>query len=482
MIAQLIQTGVQHHQAGRLQQAESLYQQALQLAPNNPDALHLSGLVAYQSGRLEDAVTLIGKAVSLMPSSSIMYFNLASALKAQGRPDAAIENYRRAIALNPAYAEAHNNLGNLLKQQGRFAEAAASLRQALALRPDYAEGHNNLGIALREQGLPDEAIASYRRAVALKPDYAEAYNNLGNALKDQGRLDEAIECYRRALALRPDYADTYGNLGGVLKTRGKLDEALECFRQQLRLAPDNLVAQHLVASLTGTATERAPAQYVAQLFDDYAEKFDSHLQQSLGYDIPQKMAALVTERFTPQPGQWRVLDLGCGTGLAGQVLAPFARHLAGVDLSAKMLEKARERKLYQRLERADLLTMLQGEPGSSYDVVIAADVFVYLGRLDEVIGEIRRLLGAGGIFAFSAEALQPAPGAESAPALPYRLENTGRYAHAPDYLAGLADANGFIRSAMIDTTIRMEHGKPVPGYLALWQIQHQQNEVLPGSL
>jgi predicted TPR repeat methyltransferase len=141
------------------------------------------------------------------------------------------------------------------------------------------------------------------------------------------------------------------------------------------------------------------------LFDVYAQRFDSHLVQVLNYSVPEKLAA--SAALFPSGGEkWAILDLGCGTGLSGAAIAQFARHMVGVDLSSKMLDKARERNLYARLEQLDLLAMMEAEPAASYDVVFAADVFVYLGKLDELVSQARRLLRPGGLFAFSVESLE----------------------------------------------------------------------------
>jgi len=501
---QLLRVALQHHQAGRLLDADSYYQAILRSAPNHPEALHLSGLIAYQTGKYPLAIELIGNAINIKPSAQ-MHYNLGNVFREQGNLDAAVECFRRAVSIKPDYTQAYNNLGIVYQAQGVMAAAAESYRKALSLKPDYAEAHNNLGIVLRAQGEPDAAAESYRMALAFKPNYAEAHYGLGNAFHEQGRLDEAvfhyrqalslkpndaeiynslgivlqkqrkideaINCYRSALSLHPDYADAFGNLGGALRAQGHLDEALACFQQVIRLMPGNDMAQHQIASLTGNNTERAPAQYVESVFDDYADKFDAHLQQGLKYDIPQKMAALIAQHSTPSAAKWDVLDLGCGTGLAGLAFAPFARRLVGVDLSTKMLEKARERNVYQRLEHSDLITMLRGEADSSYDVIIAADVFVYLGKLDEIVGEIKRLLRPGGVFTFSVEAAE-APSnekPEQSDQQEYRLEITGRYTHASGYINRLAASNDFLVRDMAETQIRVERERPVNGYLVLWQ-------------
>ncbi|MBI1991215.1 MAG: tetratricopeptide repeat protein, partial [Betaproteobacteria bacterium] len=189
-IPEAIQTAREHHQAGRLLQAEAIYRQILQAAPNHPDALHLLGVIAHQTGKNELAVELISKAISVNPSSS-MYCNLGFALNDQGKLDAAVESYRKALSIKPDFAEAHSNLGIALQQQGKLDAAIESYQKAASIKPDFAEVHSNLGIALQQQGKLDAAVESYRKALSIKADFAEVHSNLGIALKDQGKLEAA---------------------------------------------------------------------------------------------------------------------------------------------------------------------------------------------------------------------------------------------------------------------------------------------------
>jgi Tfp pilus assembly protein PilF len=175
-IPKAIQAALEHHQAGRLPQAEAIYRQILQAAPNHPEALHLLGVIAHQTGKNEIAVELISKAIRINPSSS-MYCNLGAALRNQGKLDAAVESYRKALSIKPDYAEAHNNLGNTLQEQGKLDAAVESYRKALSIKPDYAEALSNRGTTLQELRHHAEAIAMYRRALALKPDYPDALYN-----------------------------------------------------------------------------------------------------------------------------------------------------------------------------------------------------------------------------------------------------------------------------------------------------------------
>jgi protein O-GlcNAc transferase len=236
--SQALRVAIQHHQTGRLAEAEALLRQILAVQPNHADAFHILGIIAHQAGRDDLAGELIRQAIVFNPNNPVAHSNLGNALVAQGHLDEAIAAYRRALQLKPDYPEAHNNLGSALRDRGHLDEAIAACRRALQIKPDFAEAHNNLGNALRDRGHLDEAIASCRCALQIKPDFAEAHNNLGNALKDQGQIDEAVAAYRRALQLRPDYPEVHNNLGNALTESGRLDEAIASYRRALQVKPD----------------------------------------------------------------------------------------------------------------------------------------------------------------------------------------------------------------------------------------------------
>jgi protein O-GlcNAc transferase len=206
------ESGLSHHQAGRLAEAEQIYRHILVSHPNHAQTLHLLGTLAGQSNRLDEARELMERVIQLNPDFAEAYVNLGIALKNMGQLDEAIDSYRQAVRLKPDLADAHNNLGNALKDKGQLDEAIASFRHATRLKPGYAEAHNNLGNALMDIMQFDEAIAAYREAIRLKPDYANAHDNLGNALKGMGQLDEAIALFRRAIQIKPDFSKAHSNL------------------------------------------------------------------------------------------------------------------------------------------------------------------------------------------------------------------------------------------------------------------------------
>jgi len=198
------------HQAGRLIEAQTMYQAILRQQPDHADALHLLGALAQQQGDHAAAVEYISRAIRIKPSAQ-MHYNLGVALQAQDNLDAAIENYRQAVALKPDYVDAWSNLGSVQQAQDHLDAAVESYRQALALKPNLS-ACNNLGSTLNAQGKNDEAIVCYRQALALDPHCVKTWSNLGGTLQSQGKLDEAIAHFRRALEIKPEYSEAHSNL------------------------------------------------------------------------------------------------------------------------------------------------------------------------------------------------------------------------------------------------------------------------------
>jgi predicted TPR repeat methyltransferase len=504
-VEQAFEGALAHHRAGRFKDAEAGYREILKGTPDHADAMHLLGMLLNQRGEGQQAVELIQRAIAMKPGMAAMHLNLGVVLFGLSRFDEAVASYGNAIAIKPEYPEAHNNLGFALYRLGRTDEAIACYEKALELKPFYAEAFNHLGIALQAQDKLQEAIARYRQSIGLNPNIAqsnsnlagafiaignlseaiafcdlalaiepanvEANNNMGIALYGQGRVDEAIARYRKALAAEPEHPDTLNNLGAALHAQGRYEEALACYCKVAEKQPGNSSALHMIAAMTGLHSESAPSQYVAGVFDDYADKFDSHLVRELEYQTPELLAKLVSELISKPAGNWEVLDIGCGTGLCGMAMAGSARRLVGVDLSKKMLDKARAKNIYARLECGDLLEVMRGELPASYDVIVAADVFIYIGKIDAVVSEAARLLRVGGLFAFSVEAIeqlaggQPGANAHS----DFMLSHSGRYVQSSAYLERLAASQEFKVRRLLSAPIRKEKGVAVPGWFTVWE-------------
>jgi predicted TPR repeat methyltransferase len=380
----------------------------------------------------------------------------AVACHQRGEALAAEQLYRQVLKQDPNQADAHNLLGQLARQHGDTETAIRRTGQALALRPGEPIFLASHGAALAEAGQLPEAVRLLRQAVAARPQDAISLRNLGQALCAGGDAAGALAPLRQAVALQPQAAEPWLALAHALREAGDPAGAAEAARSARAHGDAALAAQagFLLAALGhGTVPDRAPAAYVRDLFDHFAPRFDAELQGRLAYRTPEALAALLGA--AGMPGGLRVLDLGCGTGLSGLALAPFAARLEGLDLSPRMLAEAAKRKLYAALHEAELVAWLPGRPGA-FDLVAAADVLNYLGDLAPAFTAIHAALAPGGWLGFSIEA-----GATS----PYVLGEAMRYRHHPDHVATLAHAAGFSDVARREVVLRTEKGAPVAGVL-----------------
>ena len=331
---------------------------------------------------------------------------------------AAAQGFERVLQIDARHAAAHYQLANVRRDQGRLGEAEQHFKIALSLSPEHAEAHNNLGVIQQVGGRPEEALASYRRAVETKPTLTQAYLNLGRLLIEQGRREDAAQCYRQAASS----ADKPG------------------------------VFMHLVAAMEGRSTASAPAEYVRATFDGFARQFDDQLIAHLDYHVPEAIARAVARVRPFAPASADVLDLGCGTGLCGAALARVARRLVGVDLSSNMLAEARARGCYHELVQADIPGWMRAAQAAQFDVIVAADVFIYIGDLGTIFAEAARLARGKALFAFSIEACSGAD---------WQLQESGRYAQSAHYIERLANEHGFNISFRGEQAIR----KPIVGLL-----------------
>ena len=347
--------------------------------------------------------------------------------------------------------------GNAHYESQSWNEAGAALERSLALDPRQSNAWFRLGNVREEQGRGDaEAAACFEKAVALDPLHARAWNNLGSAQERLGRDEQAVASYRKAMQADPQLAQACLNLGRLAGTRGDHALAAECFKAGLARHPGDPTFEHLAAASTGSSTARAPAGYVTNLFDGIARQFERHLVHDLEYQVPEALAGLVMPELRSGA---HVIDLGCGTGLVGVALAPAGARITGVDLSARMLEIAAQGGAYAKLEKGELVEVLNRVPAGSVQAVLSADVFIYIGDLAAVFAAVARVLAPGGAFAFSVEGLEDGT---------YQLQPTGRYAQSPEYLRALAAQCGLQERALKRTLIRREGRGHAEGWLALF--------------
>jgi len=261
---------IEHHQAGRLEQAETGYRDVLSSDPDNADAIHLLGVIAFQRGDLEDARASVTQAISLDPSVALYHANLGRIAKARGQLSEAISAYRQAISLEPDASDVLSDLAGALVEVGQYQESLITSQQALDLHPNFpqaminqAEACFQLGRAAQEEGRTDDAETQYRKAISSNPDHVEAHTNLGNILRADGRLNEALECYAQALTIFPGQSQTHSNKGVALQETGRREDAITSYREAIRLDDNNAEARRnlSMALLKGGAFEEGWSEF-----------------------------------------------------------------------------------------------------------------------------------------------------------------------------------------------------------------------------
>jgi len=409
---------------------------------------------AHKEGRLAEAEKGYLEVLRKKPDWGQMLNALGTVFLDQSRPDKAKKVFEKASDLRPPYFPACYNLARLKQRENDHKGAISIYRAMLEKQPGIGEAWNNLGVSYREIGDQDEVISCFRRAVAFAPDMAEAWNNLGVAQDEFNMIENASKSYRKAIEIRSDYASAHFNLGISLQKLRRFKEAKEHYNKVLETKPDDEASKFMLQSLGTSATpDAAPVEHVRRIFDRCAGTFERILVKDLEYKTPELLFDLVRPYLTEE---MNVLDLGCGTGLGAQLYRPFAKRLIGVDVSSKMLEKAAEKRIYNRLEVFDILQDW-GFP-QKFDLIYSSDVFVYFGNLDTIIRSASSYLVYGGIIAFSVERLEDN-------SMEYRLFPSGRYAHSRTYIQDCLRRHELQLIEETKADIRKQSGNQVKGLL-----------------
>jgi predicted TPR repeat methyltransferase len=333
-------------------------------------------------------------------------------------------------------------------------------QQVLKRSPGHPGALLLLGKTAQKTGNNAVAASFCQQILAADPRHVGALLALGDCLMADHRLEAAGQRYRRAIEIQPRDADAHCSLGTLLLAEGRRELALESFQRAKAINPTHKLANYMIAGLSGPGQAPRPA-YVRQAFDDYAPTFDKHLVGALGYRMPWVLAEGLAECH-PAPFA-AALDLGCGTGLCADALGDGrAGAIDGVDLSPKMLDLARAKGKYRHLFEAELVEFLArpATRAAGYDLVLSADVFIYVGELTAAFEGIAKILAPGGLLALSVEHTE-APG--------FALQVSTRYAHSVDYIAGLAERFGFAPVLSRVSRLRRENGVDIAGRMDIFR-------------
>lgn len=284
-------------------------------------------------------------------------------------------------------------------------------------------------------------------------------------LAEDGDLIAAIDLLEQTLPLTPHWPVLPFTLGKYYKAAGDEARAIEHFEHSRTLDPDDHQGAALELERLGLTVieDIMPPAFVETLFDQYADHFDDHLVGALDYAVPEMIAQAARQYYMPQ-NPVRILDLGCGTGLAGEHLKPLASYLEGIDLSTRMLDQARQKDLYDKLEQGELVDYLK-QSAAPFDLIIAADVLSYFGALESVFEAAAPRLNPGGHFIFSVQAL-PNPPPDPAQTN-YHLGSARRFSHAKAYITRAIEASGLEPASIKHVTLRKDEGEDVSGYLVV---------------
>ncbi len=481
---------------GNYQSAEKFLDLALRFDENNPGYRIQKAQTLYSQERVPEALQEIEAVIARFPNHAVAYllkgdflinlkrydealsaFNMVRLLEdmpglsehiglcymEQGKLEEAEKAFSDTIERMPEYFRPYALIGQIKLRQGNDDDAEGYFEQALERNPSDYQSWSGKGSIARNR--KDDAMAQvcFQRAIQANPAHYYPYYIMGVFLQQSKRVEEAEPYLRKAVEMHSAFIPAQQELANNLFNRGMRQEALEHIEAVLKAYPDSVSFQHMRAGIIGETPENAPASYVSELFDGYADMFDEHLVGGLGYKTPTLMAQALAQVMAQQ-GAARTdlsfMDLGCGTGLGAAAYKELTGWREGVDLSAKMVDKAREKHLYDALHVGDVVECLT-QASREYDLIAACDVLVYIGNLEPLFAAAAGKLTPGGYFTMSVE--------NGDAFAPFALRPSGRYVHAASYLEQLAASQGMKLCHKELTAIRTENYEPVEGYIFIFQ-------------
>jgi predicted TPR repeat methyltransferase len=309
-----------------------------------------------------------------------------------------------------------------------------------------------------DQAMAQNLLQSSVQASARAPWTASELHNLATQLRQQDRVLAAFICQQRATELAPDDLQQWYALAESSHIVGRRDEARAAYERCHRAHPEDVEVEHMLIALRDEPPPaRASDQYIERLYSRFAEFYDDNMCGELDFRAPdllnQALGAALAAR-----DELSVLELGCGTGLFGKLVRPRARHLVGIDLSAAMVERASQRGVYDELETAEITAWLARQQLRSHDAIAACDTLIYFGDLRQILRSAAGHLAPGGILAFTVE---------QGDTFPFRLSDSGRFAHHRDHLLEAAQEANLPVISLSKEVLRYEYGEPVVGFVAV---------------
>lgn len=454
--------------AGRTGAARPLLAAVRTLSPDIcPNIALLGARLAWRDDDLPQAMRELDAALLVFPAHASLRKYRAELRHLMGNLDGAARDAAEAVILDPRDPEAKAILGGALLDIGHCENALACLSEAVAGAPDAVPYREALAKALEQLGRPHCALSVLTDGTAINPANVALRNAATLLCLRRRDFTGAVRLAEEARTIGIADACTFGMKGHALASLGDHDAATLAYQDALKLGPDDPYVRHLMMAAGAMPSgKQAPVEYVKTVFDGYADRFETHLL-TLDYVAPARirMALEAHPKIAAGRPLGPVLDLGCGTGLVALAIGDLPLGpISGVDISPCMLDHARAKRLYADLREADIMSALAVDD-RRWPLIVAADVLVYFGALEDLFVAIHDRLEPGGWFIFSVEDLLPDHDGIMAGNGSWALHRLGRYAHTSDYVHETVTAAGF-RIVKVDRhPIRQEAGQGVPGML-----------------
>jgi len=347
------------------------------------------------------------------------------------------------------------NLGLIHHEEGSLAIALQCFETAAEAMPEDPDCLFNLALCLKACDRLEDSVTIYNKVVSLDSENSDAVYNLASVYRELKDYEQAISCYLRVLERVPDHISAVNNLAYVYQLAGDTEQAAQTYQRLLELDPEHEAAQHMLSAITGTTPDSSPDSYVREVFDNYSERYEQSLTQELQYNVPEKLRHMFESLPDTPAGFQHGFDLGCGTGLGAQPFVDIVQAFDGVDLSQKMIDIAASKEIYSTLFTNNICEALRAT-STIYDFLLAADVFGYIGDLNELFMQAGTCCSPNCYFLFSTETTEKGN---------YTLRPTGRFAHSIDYICTVSKQHGWQLCHTQKTNLRMDKGEWVTGNL-----------------
>jgi predicted TPR repeat methyltransferase len=443
------------------EKAISHYEAAIKLKTDYADAFYNLAIVQVQMNKLSEAKSNLKKALELQPTHANAHGQLAKILQKEHKEQEALTHYQERIKLEPQDVDSYINIGAILVKQGNLKESVDYFHKALEIDPHHPEALFNLGSTYFNMNDIDQALPYYLQALTYNPD-PDIFFNVGVIYMYKERHQDAIDYFSQAIAKDADYVEAHINLATTYLKIEKYEQAISHYQKVLELQPNNIEVEYILKALlpaTSSMPKHAPLKFVKNLFDQYAPHFEKHLLKFLNYQAHLKLYQACVNVINLKD-DLVIVDLGCGTGLCGELFRKNAKKLIGIDISENMITIAKEKNIYDELITSDMTAALKKL--KHIDLILAADVFGYIGDLSEVFNASYDALKEHGYLAFTVEKGEHHD---------YELQKSTRYAHSRSYIEHLAKQCHFKVIKTLESEIRKQRQTPVMGYIFLLEKQ-----------